>query len=207
MPVSYFPPNPTRVLPTASPVIELHWTLPDSLAAAPACRVLRREVHQYRSTEVRLVPVRRDTYGQPELTYAATDTVPGPGIYEYQIVTTRTDTGPAPARLRQWWYGFGTAADLPGTATERGVLELPLRKYPRNARLSVVVTNPGTGQVLLARQLVYQPNDRRQTELPVRKWQAAGLKKIAVEITCHPPRGAFFTDKLLLALPAPAAQR
>jgi hypothetical protein len=207
MPVSYFPPNPTRVLPTASHVVELAWTLPDSLAAAPAFRVLRREVHQYRSTEVRAVPVRRDTYGHPELTYAATDTLPGPGIYDYQVVTARADGGPAPVRLRQWWYGFGEAVALPGTAAESGVLVLPLRKYPAKAQLSVVITDPANGRVLLARQLVNQPNDRRQAELPVRKWQAAGLEKIAVEITCHPPRGAFFTDKLLLALPAPAARR
>ena len=207
MPVSYFPPNPTRVLPTASPVVELRWGLPDSLVSTPAFRVLRREVHQYRSTEVRAVPVRRDTYGQPELTYAVTDTLPGPGIYDYQVLTTPATTGPPPVRLRQWWYGFGTPAAWPGTAAERAVLELPLRKYPNKARLSVVITNPGTGQVLLAKQLVNQPNDRRQAALPVRKWQAAGLEKIAVEITCHPARGAFFTDKLLLALPAPAAQR
>ncbi|WP_223827497.1 hypothetical protein [Hymenobacter armeniacus] len=207
MPVSYFPPNPTRVLPTASHVVELTWTVPDSLAAAPACRVLRREVHQYRSREVRLVPVQRDTYGQPTLTYTITDTLPGPGTYDYQVVTTHAPGSPPPARLRQWWYGYGEAPAVPGTSPARAVVELPLRKYPNKARLSVVVTNPASGQVLLSRQLVNQPADRRQAELPVRKWQEAGLEKIAVEITCHPPRGAFFTDKLLLALPAPAAQR
>jgi hypothetical protein len=208
MPVSYFPPSPTRVLPTASPVVELRWTLPDSLAAAPACRVMRREVHQYRSTEVRLVPVQRDTYGRPVLEYAVTDTLPGPGIYDYQVVTTRGDAGPAPARLRQWWYGYGPAAALPGAATtDPAVLELPLRKYPAKSNLSVVITNPGNGQVLLSRQLVNQPANRRQGQVPVRKWQEAGIEKIAVEITCHPPRGHFFTDKLLLDLPPQASLR
>lgn len=207
MPVSYFPPNPTRVLPTASHVVELQWTLPDSLVAAPAFRVLRREVHQYRSSEVRLVPVRRDTYGQPVTTYAVTDTLPGPGIYDYQVVTSASEAGPAPVRLRQWWYGFGEAAALPGAPSEEAVVELPLRKYPANARLSVVISNPADGRVLLARQLVNQTANRRQSQLAVRKWQEAGLEKIAVEITCHPPRGHFFTDKLLLALPPLAARR
>ncbi|UOQ97446.1 hypothetical protein MUN81_19690 [Hymenobacter sp. 5317J-9] len=207
MPVSYFPPNPTRVLPTASHVVELTWTLPDSLAAAPACRVLRREVHEYRSSEVRQVPVQRDTYGQPALTYTVTDTLPGPGTYDYQVVTTQAAGSPPPVRLRQWWYGYGEAPAVPGTSPTRAVVELPLRKYPNKARLSVVVTNPASGQVLLSRQLVNQPNDPRQAELPMRRWQEAGLEKIAVEITCHPPRGAFFVDKLLLALPAPAARR
>ncbi|HEX8506142.1 MAG TPA: hypothetical protein VF630_12305 [Hymenobacter sp.] len=207
MPVSYFPPNPTRVLPTASHVVELQWTLPDSLVAAPSFRVLRREVHQYRSSEVRLVPVRRDTYGQPITTYAATDTLPGPGIYDYQVVTSATEAGPPPVRLRQWWYGFGEAAAMPGAPSREAVVELPLRKYPSNARLSVVITDPANGRVLLARQLVNQTANRRQSQLAVRKWQEAGLEKIAVEITCHPPRGHFFTDKLLLALPPLAAQR
>jgi hypothetical protein len=157
---------------------------------------------------VRYVPVRRDTYGRPETSYAVADTLPGPGIYDYQVVTTRADAGPAPARLRQWWYAYGTAATapLPGTAPRPDVVTLPLRKYPSKARLSVIITDPGTGRVLLARQLVNQPGDARQAEVPVRKWQDAGLEKIAVEITCHPPRGAFFTDRLLLQLPAPAAQ-
>ena len=208
MPVSYSPPSPTRVLPTASRVVELRWTLPDSLAGAPACRVLRREVGQYRSTEVRRVPVRRDTYGRPETAYALADTLPGPGTYDYQVVTEKVEAGPAPVRLRQWWYAFDVPAPpLPGAPPPRAaVLALPLGKYPRNARLSVVITDPASGRVLLARQLVHQPADRRQGEVPVRKWQEAGLEKVAVEIICHPLRGDFFTDRLLLKLPAPAAR-
>ena len=208
MPVSYFPPRPARRLPTASRAVELSWVLPDSLAHAPACQVMRREIHQYRSTEVRRVPVRRDTYGRPETRYFVTDTLPGPGIYDYQVVTTRADHGPAATRLRQWWYAYGPAATMPGPGAvpNRLVVALPLRKYPARARLSVVVTDPGTGRVLLARQLINQPGNPRQDELPVRKWQDAGLKKIAVEITCHPPRGDFFVDRLLLSLPARAAR-
>ena len=210
MPVSYFPPSPTRLLPTASRVVELSWNLPDSLANTPACRVIRREIHQYRSTEVCRVPVRRDTYGRPETSYSVTDTLPGPGIYDYQVVTTRTDNGPAATRLRQWWYAYGTAAamPLPGTApaSRTDVVALPLRKYPAKARLSVVITDPATGRVLMARQLINQPANPRQGELAVRRWQDAGVKKIAVEIICHPPRGDFFTDRLLLNLPALAAR-
>ncbi|WP_460502559.1 hypothetical protein, partial [Hymenobacter agri] len=184
------------------------WTLPDSLANAPDCRVMRREIHEYRSTEVRRVPVRRDTYGRPETSYATTDTLPGPGTYDYQVIASRTDNGPAATRLRQWWYAYGVAAamPLPGTPPSRSVVALPLRKYPNKARLSVVISDPATGRVLLARQLVNQPSDPRQAELPVRKWQEAGLEKIAVEITCHPPHGDFFVDRLLLKLPAPAAR-
>ena len=208
MPVSYFPPSPSRLLPTASRVVELQWTLPDSLAGASACRLLRREIHQYRNTEVRRVPVRRDTYGRAATSYTVADTLPGPGIYDYQVVTARTEAGPAPTRLRQWWYAYGTAATvpLPGPAAARAVVALPLRKYPARARLSVVVTDPASGRVLLAQQLINQPANRHQGELSVRKWQAAGLEKIAVEIICHPVRGDFFTDRLLLSLPAPAAR-
>ena len=208
LPVSYSPPSPRRVLPTASRVVELRWTLPDSLANAPACRLMRREIHQYRGTEVRRVPVRRDTYGRAETSYAVADTLPGPGTYDYQVITTRADAGPAPTRLRQWWYAYVPAATmpLPGTAAARDVMALPLRKYPVRARLSVVVTDPATGRVLLARHLTNQPANRRQGELPIRRWQAAGLEKIAVEIICHPLRGDFFTDRLLLSLTAPVAR-
>ena len=95
---------------------------------------------------------------------------------------------------------------LPGTVPNAAVVALPLRKYPNKARLSVVITDPATGRVLLARQLINQPGNARQGELPVRRWQDAGIEKIAVEITCHPLRGDFFTDRLLLTLPAPAAR-
>ena len=208
MPVSYFPPSPTRLLPTASRLVELSWTLPDSLARTPDFRVMRREIHQYRSTEVRRVSVRRDTYGRAETSYAVADTLPGPGIYDYQVVTSRAENGPAAVRLRQWWYAYGTAATmpLPGTKLARDVVELPLRKYPAKARLSVVVMDPASGRVLLAQQLINQPGNPRQGQLPIRRWQEAGLEKISVEITCHPPRGDFFTDRLLLNLPAPAAR-
>ncbi|HEX8659914.1 MAG TPA: fibronectin type III domain-containing protein [Hymenobacter sp.] len=207
MPVSYFPPSPTRVLPTASRVVELSWTLPDSLATAPGFRVMRREVHQYRSTEVNAVPVRRDTYGQPLRTYTVTDTLPGPGTYDYQVVTAKADAGPTPTRLRQWWYAYGPGATLPGAEATRDVVELPLRKYPTNARLSVVITNPASGRVLLTQQLVNQPRNRRQGQVSVRKWQDAGIEKIAVEIICHPPRGHFFTDRLLVVLPSQTMRR
>ncbi|SFQ56886.1 hypothetical protein [Hymenobacter arizonensis] len=209
MPVSYFPPSPTRVLPTASQLIELRWTLPDSLASTPAFRIMRREVHEYRSTEVQLVPVQRDTYGQAATDYAVTDTLPGPGVYDYQVVTAKGEAGPAPVRLRQWWYAYGPNAAMPSATAlpNAEVLELPLAKYPRNSRLSVVITNPVSGQVLLSRQLVKESTNRRQGQVPVRKWRQAGIKNIAVAITCHPVRGHFFTDQLLLSLPAPAAVR
>ena len=207
MPVSYFPPNPTRVLPTASRAVELSWALPDSLAGVPSFRVMRREVHDYRSTEMHVVPLRRDTYGQAETAYTVTDTLPKPGIYDYQVITTRADAGPLPVRLRQWWYGYGLPA-MPSTApAAAATVALPLRKYPAKARLSVVITNPGTGRVLLTQQLVNDPANRRQGQLPVRRWQEAGIEKIAVEIICHPLRGDFFTDKLLLVLPPQAPLR
>ena len=206
MPVSYFPPSPARLLPTASRVVELSWTLPDSLANVADCRVMRREIHEYRSTEVCRLPVRRDTYGRPQTSYSVADTLPAAGIYDYQVVTSRVENGPAATRLRQWWYAYGTTATMPQPGTRPDMVALPLRKYPARARLSVVVTDPTSGRVLLARQLINEPGKPHQGELPVRRWQDAGLQKIAVEITCHPPRGDFFVDQLLMSIPAPAAR-
>lgn len=205
-PVSYSPPSPQRVLRTANRVVELSWTLPDSLAATPGFRVLRREIGQYHSTELRQLPVRRDTYGRPQAAYTYTDTLRAPGTYAYHVLTTRPETGPAPVRLREWWYSFGVAAaPAPGSPPARAdVQTLPLARYPRNARLSVVITDPATGRVLLARQLQRDARNPRQGEVWVRKWRAAGLETVAVSITCHPLRGDFFTDKLLWSLLAPA---
>ena len=45
-------------------------------------------------------------------------------------------------------------------------LVLPLNKYPRNSKLSVIISDPGTDRVLLAQQLVGQANDARQGWLP-----------------------------------------
>ena len=84
--------------------------------------------------------------------------------------------------------------------------QFSLQKYPAKARLSVVITDPASGRVLLARQLINQPANRHQGELSIRKWRAAGLEKIAVEIICHPIRGDFFTDLLLLNLLASATR-
>ncbi|MCC3151497.1 hypothetical protein Q3A66_02515 [Hymenobacter sp. BT770] len=201
------PPSLAGALPGTNRVIHLEWTLPDSLAASPRCRVLRRELREFRSTERASVPVSRNTLGGQPATYAATDTLPRPGYYLYQIVADAGPDGQPPVLLRQQWVSFSQLNPLLDQPPQVPHVVLPLGKYPRNAKLSVVISNPANGQVLLAQQLVHQPTNNRQGWLPTSKWQDAGIEKIAVEITCHPPRGHFFTDRLLLALPPQASLR
>ncbi|AMJ64528.1 hypothetical protein [Hymenobacter sp. PAMC 26628] len=74
-------PAPAGALPATSRVVQVAWALPDSLAGAPGCRVLRREQHAFRSTERRRVPVARNSYGGHPAAYAVADTLPGPGLY------------------------------------------------------------------------------------------------------------------------------
>ncbi|MET4076404.1 hypothetical protein [Hymenobacter sp. UYCo722] len=193
-------------LPGSNRVVHLEWTLPDSLAAAARCRVLRRELREFRSSERVRVPVGRNTLGGQPTAYTATDTLPHPGYYLYQIVADAGPDGQPPALLRQQWVSFSQLNPLLDQPPQVPHLVLPLGKYPRNARLSVIISNPANGQVLLSRQLVSKPDDKSQGWLPVSKWQDGGLKKIAVEIICHPPSGDFFVDRLLLSLPAPAAR-
>lgn len=202
------PPLPSLAgaLPGTSRVVRLSWTLPDSLAAAPGCRVLRRERREFRSTERASVPTARTTLGRSAATYAVTDTLPRPGYYLYSIVADAGPAGQPPALLRQQWVSFSQLNPLPGELPAGPHVVVPLGKYPRHASLSVVVSDPATGQVLLSRQLICQPGNERQGWLDAQAWQDAGLKKVAVAITCHPLRGHFFTDKLLVILPAPAAQ-
>lgn len=197
--------NPAA-LSSASRIVHLEWTLPDSLAAAPGCRVLRRELRAFRSTERAHVPTARTTLGGAPAAYAATDTLPHPGYYLYQLVADARPDGQPPALLRQQWVAFGTLNPLPNQPPPVPHVVLPLGKYPRNSSLSVVISNPADSRLLLHKQLVARPGDGRRGWLPISQWQAAGIEKITVEITCHPPRGHFFTDKLLLVLPRLAAQ-
>ena len=200
------PPMTTAALPGSNRVVHLEWTLPDSLGAAPHCRVLRRELREFRSTERARVPVVRNTLGGSSGAYAATDTLPRPGHYLYQVVAGAGPDSSAPVLLRQQWVSFSQLNPLLSHPPQVPHVVLPLGKYPRNSRLSVIISNPASGRVLLSRQLVGQPGDKRQGWQPVSEWQDAGMEKIAVEITCHPPRGDFFVDRLLLSLPAPAAR-
>ena len=200
------PPSLVGTLPSSNRVIHLEWTLPDSLADATHCRVLRRELREFRSSERARVPVGRNTLGGQPATYTATDTLPHPGYYLYQIVADAAPNGQAPALLRQQLISFSKLNPMWGQPSTVPHIMLPLDKYPRNARLSVVITNPANGQLLFARQLLSKPGDKSQGWLPVSRWQDAGLEKVAVEITCHPPRGDFFVDRLLLNLPAPMAR-
>ncbi|WP_210520684.1 hypothetical protein [Hymenobacter terricola] len=206
LPVAPPLPSLAGALPGTNRVIHLEWAVPDSLAATPRCRVLRRELREFRSTEQARVPVARNTYGGAPATYAVADTLPRPGYYLYQIVADTGPDGQPPVLLRQQWVSFSQLNPLLNLPPQVPHLVLPLSKYPRNSKLSVVVSNPASGRVLLAQQFTYQPGEAHQGWLPTSKWQDAGIEKIAVEITCHPPRGDFFTDQLLLSLPAPAAR-
>ena len=203
MPAVPPPASLAGALPGSNRIIHLEWTLPDSLAATARCRVLRRELREFRSSERARVPVGHNTLGGKPATYIATDTLPHPGYYRYQIVADAGPDGQPPALLRQQWVSFSQLNPLLDHPPAAPHVVLPLNKYPRNARLSVVISNPANGQVLLARQLVSKPGDKSQGWLPVSKWQDAGLEKIEVEINCHPPHGDFFVDRLLLSLPTP----
>jgi hypothetical protein len=195
--------SPAAAISTGSHIVELAWQLPDSLAAATHCQVLRREQHAFRSAIRQQLPISRDTYGSPLTSYTTTDTLTGPGIFCYQIVA---NTQP-PLLLQQRWVSFGQPKPAVNPLLASPHLTLPLNKYPRNARLSVVITEPLSGRVLLNLQLINRPSNVQQGWVPVGTWQEAGLQKVAVEITCHPPHGRFFTDRLLLDVPSPAAGR
>ncbi|MDO7877045.1 hypothetical protein Q5H93_20035 [Hymenobacter sp. ASUV-10] len=204
IPALSLPTTPSVAPALSARIVTLSWQLPDSLGTATSFRVLRHEQHDFRSQVRSILPVGRDTYGTPLPDYNTTDTLTAAGLYCYQITT---DTQP-PVLLQQRWVAFERpiSAQTPLAATAT-YLELPLRNYPRNSNLSVVISDPQSGRVLTHRQLVNQPGNARQAQLPAAPWQAAGLQKIAVEITCHPPRGRFFTDHLLLDVPPPAAGR
>ena len=210
LPVTYQPPNPARLRPALGGIADLAWQVPDSLARTAACRVLRREIHQYRSTEVARVPVRRDTFGQLLTAYAWRDSLPGPGQYQYRVVSEAVPDGPAPVQLLMQWVASAEALpELPagvpgGPPVADPAAQLSLAEFPRRAALSIVVTEPGSGRVLLARQLVRDPAAPGQGTLPVAGWRAQGIGQVVVVINCQPVRGHKFSRRLLYRLPAPA---
>ncbi|MFD1469707.1 hypothetical protein ACFQ48_15880 [Hymenobacter caeli] len=193
-------------LPGTSRVVQVAWALPDSLAGAPRCRVLRREQHEFRSAERHRVPVTRNSYGGRPAAYAVADTLPRPGYYLYQVVADAAPNGLAtPVLLKQFWVAYSQLNPLLGPLPTEPHLELPLGKYPRRASLSVLVTDAVSGRVLLNKQLVNQPNAPKMGWVDISQWQAAGVRKVAVEIVCHPLRGRFSTDRLLFDVPPVAA--
>ncbi|MGI4883765.1 MAG: hypothetical protein ACRYFR_02270 [Janthinobacterium lividum] len=196
-------PVPAGALPATSRLVQVAWALPDSLAGAPHCRVLRREQRAFRSTERCRVPVARNSYGRLA-TYAVADTLPGPGLYLYQVVADAAPDGAAPPTVvKQFWVSYSQLNPLLGPLAAGPHLVLPLQNYPRKAALSVLITDPVSGRILLNKQLVNQPNDPKAGWVGTGQWAAAGFRKVAVAIACHPVRGRFFTDHLLLDVPPP----
>ena len=187
------PPGP----PALSRVVKLNWEVPDSLPTARACRVLRRELHEFRAREVARVELTHNTFGRRRAAYTLPDTLPAPGQYLYQIVS-EGEADDAPVLLSQQWRAYSRLRPImPGmTAAGAVFLTLPVARYPRGAQLAVVVSDPLTGRTL--RRLPAAPAGAGR--LYAQPWFDAGLRRVAVDVTCYPPRGASYTEHLLLPL-------
>ncbi len=201
-PVPGIPPT----APGTSRIIELTWEVPDTLAAATHCRVLRRTQNGFRAAEIRRVPITRNVYGTRRAVYTLTDTLPGVGQYLYQVVTESDDSAASPAFLKQQWVGYSKLKPVMAGAIDRGTcfLDLPLGRYPRGAYLTFTITNPQNGNLLRSLSLTNQPSEVQRSRLYAQPWRDAGLSKVAVDVTCRPSRGSVYTDHLLLPLSTPA---
>ena len=193
--------------PATSRVVMLAWQLPDSLAAAQQCRVLRREQRAFRTREVGRVPAGRNTLGQRQADYALTDTPPAPGNYLYQIVAESDDPAAPPVLLRQQWVSYSRLRPIMPGAVPDGVafLDLPLARYPRGAYLTILVSDAETGNLLRRLALTNEPAQASRGRLYAQPWLDAGLRRVAVAIECRPAHGGILTrDHLLLPLSIPA---
>ncbi|RZK61183.1 MAG: hypothetical protein EOO59_05690 [Hymenobacter sp.] len=200
------PPAVPTTAPATSRVVELTWTVPDSLPGAQQCRVLRRAQAEFRSRERHRQPIERNTLGARRAQYALTDTLPGPGNYLYQVVADGDDPAAPPVVLRQVWVSYSKLRPIMPGAVADGLafLDLPLARYPRGAYLTFILTNPENGNLLRHLALTNEPAQARRARLYAQPWLDAGLRQVAVDITCHPPHGAVTTDHLLLPLREPA---
>lgn len=200
---------PVPALPAGPPgskrLVTINWELPDSLVAASHMRVMRREQRQFRSQQVRRVPVARTTLGVLQSRYALLDTLPAPGNYVYQVVTESDDPTAPPVLLSQQWASYSALRPImPGAVVaDAGFLELPLGRYPRGAYLTILISNAETGNLLRRFALSNEPNQRQRGRLYAQPWLNAGLRQVAVDIECRPLRGPIVRDHLLLPLTIP----
>jgi|GEM_PF-1011335 len=201
---------PAPALPAEPPstkrLVTISWELPDSLGTAPHMRVLRREQRQFRSQQVRRVPVARTTLGALQSRYTLLDTLPAPGNYVYQVVAESDDPATPPALLSQQWASYSALRPImPGAVVaDASFLELPLGRYPRGAYLTILISNAETGNLLRRFALSNELNQRQRGRLYAQPWLDAGVRQVAVDIECRPPRGPVVRDHLLLPLTIPA---
>ncbi|MCA8832838.1 hypothetical protein [Hymenobacter pini] len=119
LPAASLPPAPAA--PSASRVVTLHWTLPDSVSSVARFRVWRREATAFRASSQAVVEVTRSTYGTAAPSYSWTDTVTAPGRYLYQIIAESEDNM-APVLVQQQWFShskLGTQPPKPPTDSRR----------------------------------------------------------------------------------------
>lgn len=168
---------------TASRVVPLHWTLPDSLTTeATTFVVRRREAAEPRATDLALVAVERNAAGGTVLTYERSDTLAAPGQYVYQVVA---EGGRQPVLLTQQTVVYRDRAPAAATA----YADLPIDEYPTGAELTILVADAATGRILRRAQLRKQKNAPRQGRLLVEEWRRAGVPALRVTITHEPGRG------------------
>jgi hypothetical protein len=190
--------------PAMSRVVTLAWQVPDSLTSARYCRVLRRELHEFRTHEIGRQPLTVNTYGQRRVAYTLTDTLPAAGQYLYQIVAEGEPADGPPMLLQQRWVAYSLLRPImPGAVpADAGFLTLPLARYPSRSQLSIIISDPQSGRVLRRLPLAL-PAGPGKERLYAQPWLDAGLRQVAVAITCYPPRGPAYTEQLLLPLVAP----
>jgi hypothetical protein len=190
--------------PAMNQVVTLAWQIPDSLTSARYCRVLRRELHEFRAREIWRQPLSINTYGQRQSAYTLTDTLPSPGKYLYQIVAEGEPSDGPPALVQQRWVAYSQLRPImPGTvAANNAFLTLPVARYPAGAQLAIVISNPENGRVLRRLPLTLPLATAAQGRLFAQPWLEAGIRQVVVDITCYPGQGPPYTDHLVLPLAA-----
>lgn len=183
--------------PTTNNLVQLRWTLPDSLASTTRFRIVSREAAQFRSLERASLPAKRSIYGTQQDEYIFTDTLRKPGRYLYQVIAE----GLTPSVVQQHWYNYSKL--LPGQLRQSAAyLHIPLTKYANGARLSVVLSDAATGRVITAKQLIRQKSDERQGYLAAELFQQQGIRQVHVSIAQSRGLGkAPLTQELVLAVP------
>ncbi|MBC7919585.1 MAG: hypothetical protein H7Z75_00685 [Ferruginibacter sp.] len=168
--------QPTPDQTSAERAVRLAWVVTDSLAVSLiGYQLYRRHEKEKKSSLVREVSHEKNTRGESQLHYAAVDTLPERGTYEYQIVGLRNEGVPA-------WIAQKTVRYRPDPFQPADYLVLRL-VYALNTPLTVLVFDAATDRLLQKNDFVQRKG--RAWRCYVGEWRDQGILRFRVKVTDH----------------------
>jgi len=158
-------------------VINLQWTIPDSLAGkAKYMMIKRRPMRAFRFDSIGYEPVQYNAYGSMMPTYQYSDTLLLPGEYIYRLGLT-LEYG---KKLFIADYSIDVPSAYNQTANQI-MMTLPL-DYENHSPLQLLFINPENGMVMDQLNISFDPKKHSRFSFYVNKYRDHGLKYLEVRV-------------------------